>query len=407
MTALPVAGPFSRVRFERGADWIAAALAASLPWSTSATSILAALWLVAVLPTLDRESMLRVLRTPAGLLPVLLVALAVCALAWGGSVSWSERFAGLSQFVKLLAIPLLLVQFARSDNGTWPIMAFFASAVVLLTYSWLLLVVPDLPSRGYPRGVPIKDYVIQSEIFAICALVLFDRAVAASKETRWLVAAGLTALGVVFVLNVVFVATARTTLVIMAVVMVMLGIRHFSRTQLAMFFAGLAVCGIIAWSSSSYLRTRVSQVSSDIAVADVTAHTSTGARLYFWQKSLAFMLDAPVIGHGTGSVRDMFRRSAADPARETASNPHNQVFAVGIQLGIVGVAVLLLFWGAHWRLFLGPGAIAWIGLVIVTQNAVGSLFNSHLFDFTQGWLYVLGVGVAGGIMTRQNAKAAL
>jgi hypothetical protein len=119
------------------------------------------------------------------------------------------------------------------------------------------------------------------------------------------------------------------------------------------------------------------------------------------------MLDAPVIGHGTGSVRDMFRRSAADPARETASNPHNQVFAVGIQLGIVGVAVLLLFWGAHWRLFLGPGAIAWIGLVIVTQNAVGSLFNSHLFDFTQGWLYVLGVGVAGGIMTRQNAKAAL
>ena len=25
-----------------------------------------------------------------------------------------------------------------------------------------------------------------------------------------------------------------------------------------------------------------------------------------------------------------------------------------------------------------------------------SLLNSHLFDFTEGWLYVLSVGIAGG-----------
>jgi O-antigen ligase len=31
---------------------------------------------------------------------------------------------------------------------------------------------------------------------------------------------------------------------------------------------------------------------------------------------------------------------------------------------------------------------------------VGSLFNSHLFDFSEGWLYMLGVGVAGGLVAR-------
>jgi hypothetical protein len=36
----------------------------------------------------------------------------------------------------------------------------------------------------------------------------------------------------------------------------------------------------------------------------------------------------------------------------------------------------------------------------VTQNIVGSLFNSHLFDFSQGWLYVVGVGVAAGTVRR-------
>jgi hypothetical protein len=43
---------------------------------------------------------------------------------------------------------------------------------------------------------------------------------------------------------------------------------------------------------------------------------------------------------------------------------------------------------------------SWIGLVIVVQNFISSLFNSHLFDFHEGWVYVLGVGVAGGMAAR-------
>jgi len=31
-----------------------------------------------------------------------------------------------------------------------------------------------------------------------------------------------------------------------------------------------------------------------------------------------------------------------------------------------------------------------IGLLVVIQNILTSLFNSHLFDFHEGWMYVLG-----------------
>jgi len=37
--------------------------------------------------------------------------------------------------------------------------------------------------------------------------------------------------------------------------------------------------------------------------------------------------------------------------------------------------------------------------MVVIQNIIGSLFNSHLFDFTEGWIYVFGVGIAGGMVT--------
>jgi hypothetical protein len=79
-------------------------------------------------------------------------------------------------------------------------------------------------------------------------------------------------------------------------------------------------------------------------------------------------------------------------------NPHQQVLTVAIQLGLIGVGLLIAMWAAHVALFRGPGLVAWIGLVVVVQNVISSQFNSHLFDFTHGWLYVFGVGVIGGMV---------
>ena len=56
-------------------DALAVAVAVSLPWSTSATTILVCLWLVAlvvaVVPAIDFVLLARVLRTPPGALPAL------------------------------------------------------------------------------------------------------------------------------------------------------------------------------------------------------------------------------------------------------------------------------------------------------------------------------------------------
>ena len=60
-------------------------------------------------------------------------------------------------------------------------------------------------------------------------------------------------------------------------------------------------------------------------------------------------------------------------------------------------------WLAHFVLFQATGVIAWIGTVVVIENVVSSLTSSHLFDFIHGWLYVLGVGVMGGMMHRETS----
>jgi len=42
--------------------------------------------------------------------------------------------------------------------------------------------------------------------------------------------------------------------------------------------------------------------------------------------------------------------------------------------------------------------------VIVVDNVVCSTVHSHLFDFNNGWLYVLGVGVLGGTVLQESAR---
>ena len=80
--SLSRAMPFDRRRLLPIADWLAFGVAVSLPWSTSATSILIALWLVAVLPVLNTDAVQRAFAKPAGYLPTLLWLLAALGMLW-------------------------------------------------------------------------------------------------------------------------------------------------------------------------------------------------------------------------------------------------------------------------------------------------------------------------------------
>jgi O-antigen ligase len=394
-------------RLGQVADGLVAAVAVSLPWSTSATAILIVLWLIALVPTLDAASVRRELLSAAGGLPVLLWSLGALGMLWA-DVSWSERIAGLSGFHKLLFIPLLLAQFRRSSHARWAIIGFLASSVVLLIVSWALVVTPGLTWRGKELGVPVKNYIMQSAVFAICAFALIGQA-AELWRTRTRFLAVLLLLAAAFLANIVYVSTARTTLVVLATMLVLFGVRQFGwRGAAAAAVIGSLLAGAV-WMSSPYLRHRISAAVEEAeAYGARNVNTSVGLRLEYWKKSVAFIAEAPVVGHGTGTIPMLFRRDATADTAPTliTTNPHSQVLAVGVELGLVGVVAVVAMWLAHFALFRAGTLAAWFGLLVVTYNVVSSLFNSHLFEFSQGWLYVFGVGIMGGMVLRAADAAA-
>jgi O-antigen ligase len=400
-----------RIPFAAIADWFAIGAAASLPWSTSATGILIVLWLISLAPTLDLAAVRQEVLTPAGGLPVLIWLLAAMGMLWA-DVAWADRVAGLGGFHKLLVIPLLLAQFRRSVSGSRVLMAFLLSCALLLAVSYYFALWPGLTWRGVRSGlgVPVKDYIAQSGEFVICVFILLPIALSFVRTRPW-ISVGLLLLVTLFLINFLYLATGRTALAASVVLLFLFSFRQFGwkKGSLVLLAAMLFVLAI--WESSPFLRARVGVVPQEIErYWSENTRTSAGERLEYWKRSMSFIADAPVIGHGTGTIRELFRRSAvgdAGPSALISPNPHNQILGVAIQLGLVGAAMLCAMWIGHLLLFRGSAMAAWIGLVIVVQNIISSLFNSHLFDFVQGWIYVLGVGVAGGTVLRHRASESM
>jgi len=401
---------FDRARFAMVADWLVVAVAVTLPWSTTISEIFTVLLLLALLPTLSVADLRRELASWAGALPVLLWLAGVLGMAWA-HVTFAERLAGLGGYNKLLVIPLLLAQFRRSERATPVLYGLVISCTVLLAVSWALKIIWDLNGldgfylRDKLPGIPVRDYIAQSSEFLVCTFGLFAIALEALRARRMTLALAVAALALVFLANVLYVATGRSALVVAPILFVLLGARYFGwKGVIGAVLAGVVVAGI-AWASSPFLRLRLSYTLVELGTyRDNNAITSAGLRLEFWKKSIDFVREAPLLGNGTGSMPALYRRAAVGEtgAEGVATvNPHNQYLAVAIELGVFGLAILLAMWVAHLALFRGSSLIAWFGLTMVLPNVVASAFNSHLFDSFHGWFYVFGVGVLGGAALRR------
>jgi O-antigen ligase len=385
-------------------DLYAVLAAASIPWSTSGVGIFMALWFIVAIPTLDLGLFLRALKRPAYWLPVAFVALALVGTLWANG-PWSDRLNGINPVTKLLAIPILLYHFERSRRGLWVLTAFVVSCALLMGLSWIVLFAPDwkIAATGAP-GVPLKNYIDQNQEFALCVFALAPLVLSLFKQRHPALAAACAALIAAFFANMMFVASARTTLVYMPVLLVLFAVRYLNRRTTLLLFGAAVASAVLVWFTSPYLRQRIERIPAEYQeYAEYNLPSSTGRRLEYWRTSIEEIGKAPLFGNGTGSTKQLFEKGAAGKKgawAESITNPHNQTLYVAVQWGLLGCIILYAMWYFHLLLFREKNFAAWIGLMVVVQNMVSSLLNSHLFDFHEGWIYVLGVGVAGGMVAR-------
>ena len=391
------------------ADIVAVLLALSLPWSTSLVGIFGVVLLITVVPTLELKGFLESLKRPISALPIALFVLALGGTLWSDA-AWGARFYAVGPVAKLLVLPVLLYHFERSTRGSWVFVAFLVSCTLLMLTSWIVFLRPELSLRTPElavRGIFVKNYIAQSQEFTLCAVALAYPIIMLLRAKRIVLAVLLTAISFSFFVNMAFVVVSRTALVTVPIMFAVFALLHLRWRSIVIILCVAGAFAALTWQTSPALRRTAGAFTEQYQLyKEQNIPTSIGLRIEFWRKSLGFFAAAPLIGHGTGATRGLFELVATHGSNQASSevigNPHNQTLNVAVQWGSVGVVVLYAMWLLHLLLFRGDGLANWIGLLVVVQNIFTSLFNSHIFDFHEGWMYVLGVGVAGGMVMRAD-----
>ena len=191
--------------------------------------------------------------------------------------------------------------------------------MALLIASFVVKIWPNIPRASLDEGVPVKGYILQSVEFTVCAAVLFDLAMTKASLRQWKMSAVLAVLALAFLGNIFFVVTGRTALVIIPALALLYGYRHSGWKGFLGACALMVAVAAVGWTASPYLRERVSGTWSETERYEKNSEAnSSGLRLDFWKKSIGFIESAPLLGHGTGSITDEFKRAARIRERQSA-----------------------------------------------------------------------------------------
>ena len=196
----------------------------------------------------------------------MLVLLGIAGMLWA-DVTWLERWRGLDSFLKLLAIPLLLVQFRRSERATWVFAGYLVSCVALLAVTSIVIAVPPLAATFLRwDNVIVKNAATQSGEFVTCIFGLLYLMVSAGAHKRWSWVFACAAIVLAMFANIFYFSTGRTALVTTFVLIVLLALRLSNVKTIAGLLAAAIVLGVIAWMSSPYLRFSVVMASSRCSI---------------------------------------------------------------------------------------------------------------------------------------------
>ena len=173
----------------------------------------------------------------------------------------------------------------------------------------------------------------------------------------------------------------------------------------------IAVAAAALYNMSDKIKLRTTRLATELENYSTTQEfNSSGIRLSFYRAGIQIFLQHPVFGTGTGSFAEGFAHTtllgpAGDFLRTARSQPHSEVILMGVQLGTIG---LLLYFG-----LLGSLAAvvrrhksyrADLLLLLCVSFAVPAVFNSLLWDFTEGYWFTLLAGCLYAAARKPDAQ---
>jgi O-antigen ligase len=316
----------------------------------------------------------------------MLIALATSLIY--SSVPLAEGLSVVTKYAKLLLIPIVALLINNRKQAITALGIYVSAQSFIVISSWLLFLnIPLIwvPDSGKAVGVMYSSYLDQALLTAGFAALVWHLRHDFPTKNGPTIAMLLSALAG---LNLLFVLTGRSgqiCLIAAAAITAWWSLPKKMRLfALILPFAGFATAMLI----SPQLNQRYTMVLLEVAAYQSQSEgykdSSSGQRMNYWRKSLEAASERPVLGYGVGTWQQQFQRLESGQLSEVSThvrNPHQEYLFWAVQLGILGVLLLVTWLASFWwesRQFEVSVMRATVSFLMVF--AVACALNSALYD---------------------------
>lgn len=341
------------------------------------------------------------------------------------SAGWSDAGSNValhwvSKYKKLLVIPLMMPFFQIDDHKKFFLNGLLFSLLVglLISYSnyFGLTNIGPCPNVGCSTHSHITLSMFNCLLFLLAIGLSFSAKTLLKRRFYYAVA-------ILSAINVAWVLQSRTgqLMVFTLIVYLSFALQEFKhkslrgkrwlRLLIAASVVGVLTIGVFIKKESRFADS-IQKISAQKAESFKSTDTtvSVDVRFEFYRKTIALIAQKPLLGWGAGGhepeLLRLSEQGVTDYERIIFSNPHNEYLAWTVQTGLLGLACLLLWLFTVWqhasRLEDPVHKLLIMGWLLIFS--LGSLLNSFLLDFSEGYMMVLLIAVLIPFAPKSCAK---
>jgi O-antigen ligase len=120
--------------------------------------------------------------------------------------------------------------------------------------------------------------------------------------------------------------------------------KKYIRSSMLLLF--IVACLTIVYNASHTFSVRMDEFVTTISSGKASKVSTTGVRVYAWETAIELIKEKPVIGYGTGDVKNVlvkeYIKKELTILAEKELNPHNQFLQTAIAIGLLGFLILIL-----------------------------------------------------------------
>ena len=360
-------------------------LAAMLPISTAATSVLVIVILLTWLGPKEwgiKKALLTCHPLVIAIYPLVgLVLLGAFYSVGEKTAMWNS----LLDSVRLLLIPVLLYFYQNEKVAKAALWAFVGAMILTLLLAYLK-VYAGLPiGLKYTTGAIFKSHIKTSFFMSIAAFLL------ALHLPRSRFRVGIVLLIGLMIYYLLCMSIGRIGYVTLVICFVALAWFYYRwKGIIGSIILATLLLGT-AYLTSDVFSKRVNLLSQDLDLyyqGGRLLDSSLGSRLQFAKTSLQLIMQHPWLGWGTGSFGEAYQQFHAQEKTLLTDNPHNEYLRMGVEGGLAGIILLLFLFYRQWQLA-QQLTLPWqqVMQAVLLAFMAGCFFNSWIKDSTEAYFY--------------------